>query len=630
LLRTWPYIKSVWKHVLAYLCINLLTATLYTIGALTVADLVNNKIMVGNPLESDQAAFLLLDSSYVETDALTDEQRYVVRNRMTIYLAVIGFIFVIVLDAFIVRYYQIWIIQRINQHLRVAMIERAEHLSLRYHSHARTGDAIYRMYQDSAMVTEILSKCIIDPIEQGSRCLIAFFVVWLFSPILGIVSLAAAVPIVLLVCWFTPRLQRRAVLARQANSDLTSRIQEASAAVRILKANQAETIAVDRFDRDSNDALDKAYMLRLEIVVLTTAVIFLIAFGLLLCSYMMASWTIDQNATWLAGAVALAGYAIWNLGAYQAASSRNGEFFGSMQVMIGRWTMIQDMAIGLRRAFLLLDLKPDVLDTDDAVSMPAPIREIAYHNVHFGYEAGRPVLEGVNLTAQAGTVTAIVGETGSGKSTLTAMLLRLYDPEEGAIAINGLDLKKIRIESLRANVSIALQQNVLFASTVAENIAYATEGATRASIEAAAKIACADTFIEAMAHGYDTELGERGGKLSTGQRQRLTIARAVIRDTPVLILDEPTAALDAETEQQVLKNLSEWGRERVLFLITHRLSTIRNADQIAFLEDGRIVEMGDHDTLMAKPEGRYRHFVVAETEGPSQDDLEPIPRRSDA
>ena len=245
--------------------------------------------------------------------------------------------------------------------------------------------------------------------------------------------------------------------------------------------------------------------------------------------------------------------------------------------------------------------------------MPAPIQDIHYRNVVFSYEEDQPVLRGANLEAQVGTITAIVGATGSGKSTMMSLMLRLYDPDAGAISVNGVELKDLEIDSIRANVSIALQQNVLFATTVAENIAYAARNVTREKIREAAKVACADEFIEAMADGYDTELGERGGKLSTGQRQRLSIARAIVRDTPILILDEPTASLDAETEHQVLENLHQWGRQRILFVITHRLSTIRNADQIAFLKDGHITEVGSHEDLMAIPDGDYRTFVAEET-----------------
>ena len=199
-----------------------------------------------------------------------------------------------------------------------------------------------------------------------------------------------------------------------------------------------------------------------------------------------------------------------------------------------------------------------------------------------------------------------------------SLLLRLFDPRSGRVRINGVDLRDYAIADIRSNVAIALQKNVLFATTVHENIAYPESKVPREAVLAAARIACADEFVGELEQGYDTELGERGGKLSTGQRQRLSIARAVLRDTGILILDEPTAALDAETEQRVLRNLAQWGAGRVVFLITHRLSTIRNADQIAFIENGVVEELGTHDDLMAAA-GRYKAFVEAETEGAAHD-----------
>ena len=192
-----------------------------------------------------------------------------------------------------------------------------------------------------------------------------------------------------------------------------------------------------------------------------------------------------------------------------------------------------------------------------------------------------------------------------------SLLLRLYDPVEGAITLNDINLKNFSISSLRNHIAIALQQNVLFAKSVRDNIAYGLEGVSKADIEEAARVACVDEFVRELPMGYETELGERGGKLSTGQRQRLSIARAILRDSPILILDEPTASLDAETEQRVIKNLSDWGENRVIFIITHRLSTIKNADQIAFLEEGQVKEIGSHDELI-KEKGPYHQFVEAE------------------
>jgi ABC-type multidrug transport system fused ATPase/permease subunit len=222
------------------------------------------------------------------------------------------------------------------------------------------------------------------------------------------------------------------------------------------------------------------------------------------------------------------------------------------------------------------------------------------------------VLEGVDLVAPVGTITAIVGPTGSGKSTLVALLLRLFDPEQGSIEIDGRDLRGFRVASVRANVSIALQENVLFGTTVRENIRYAMPDAGDEAVRQAARVACADEFIRELPDGYDTLLGERGTKLSTGQRQRLSIARALLKDASVLVLDEPTAALDAETELRVLRNLHEWGRGRAIFLITHRLSTIRRADQIAVMAQGRVAELGSHDELIAREGGLYRSLVESE------------------
>ena len=648
-LRTWPYMRPQLPHLVTWIVARYVLELVFLLATLIAFDLFNNKILLGEKLQPDQAVLLRLDESYVrapdspgvgaaeeaasredarfedadgaesEADASLDvavtmnaEQRRVVRNRLGAVFAIatiIGFLLIPTID-----YYRTWILQRVNQYLRITMMERAEHLSLRYHSHARTGDAIYRIYQDSAMITSVIERVLLEPVVAMAMVTFSFFVIWLFSPILGGMYLAGMVPILWLVAWFTPRLQMRSRRARRTNSALTSRIQEAFAAIRIVKANCAERVMRARFDEDSRVALDAAYHLRVEFILMRALIVVIAGTMIVGSQYLMAGWTIAESPTFLAGAVALVGFSVWNLGAFEAASGRMSEYVESGGELIGMWGVIQDLGIGLDRAFFLLDLKPDIVDAEDAVPMPVPIREVLFERVAFGYDPAQPVLKGIDLKAESGTITAIVGGTGSGKSTLMSLLLRLYDPDAGTIRINGVPLAGIRIESLRAGVAIALQQNTLFATTVADNIAYAKADASRPAIESAARVACADAFIREMAQGYDTELGERGGKLSTGQRQRLSIARAIVRDTPILILDEPTASLDAETEHAVLRNLSEWGRKRIVFLITHRLSTIRNADQIAFLEDGEIRELGDHESLMSIPDGRYRRYVDAEVE----------------
>lgn len=548
---------------------------------------------------------------------LNQDQRRAVRNRSLGWFA-FGALFGIVVYIGVIPYYSSWTWQNIIHYLRVSMIEKIEQVSLQFHSDSRVGDAIYRINQDSNQINSAVNEAIVEPITTFWALSIAAAFVVAFDPLLAGAIVLVTVPMVLLTMAFTPRLRRRSVANRVANSNLTSRLQETFGAMKIVKANRAEEIVLNRFNRDSHRALDAAIYYRLEMVLLSMLVMLMGGAAVIGLEYLMVSWTVGEpeRPTYLGWAVvAWLGFRIWNLGAYSAANGRVGEVVGRGYGIVRWWSMLQDLFIGLERAFYFIDLKPDVVESEHPEDYPAPVREVAWQDVHFAYKSDKPVIRGANLSARAGTVTAIVGETGSGKSTLMSMLLRLYDPQAGRVSINGVDLKDLRVDDIRANSAIALQKNILFTGKIADNIGYAVPAASRADIEAAARVACADEFIQGMAEGYDSELGDRGGKLSAGQRQRLTIARAVIRNRPILILDEPTASLDAVNEQRVMANLAEWGRDKVVFLITHRLSTIRNADQIAFLEDGQIVETGTHDELMRVAEGRYRDFVLAETVG---------------
>lgn len=618
ILRAWPYYRPQLKHLVTYLLLNVLAGAIMLVAGLIGNDLLNNKVLVGTPLQPMQATLLLLDDSYVvgareDAESLTSEQRQTVRNRLLSW-GLVGLL--LLLASFsLVWYYMTWIYQRINQDLRLAMLAKAESLSLRFHDQARTGDAIYRIYQDSATITNVLQQLIVTPLRVLIWMLWGFTLLTLFSPWLGLLCILTVVPVTLLFIYFTPQIQKYSRMARRTNSDLTSRIQESFASIRVIKANRAEEAVIQRFEQDSKRALDAAFQFRLQVTLLALGVSTVAMGAVLVGEYLMAGWTISGTATYLGGVITLVGFATWNLGAYQSAagtiSQNSQQGFELAQI----WGGAQDLMIGLERAYYLLDQEAEVTDVAQPLPFPVSVRQVAWHDVSFAYQQQKPILSRLNLTATAGSITAIVGPTGTGKSTLMALLLRLYDPDQGTITINDTPIDYIRIDDLRSHVAIALQQNVLFTTTIADNISYATSDKSRADIDAAAKISCAHEFIEALPLGYDTELGERGGKLSTGQRQRLTIARAILRDTPILVLDEPTASLDAVTEQRVLRNVAEWGKSRIVFIITHRLSTIKQASQIAFMHEGSIVELGGHDTLMGIPEGYYRRFVRAELKG---------------
>ena len=619
-------------HLVGLVAVMLAGGLAGLVAAFVGVDLFANKVLVGEKLQPLQATVLFVGEEYVTTDPtslgngegatggesvepeLTPEQRRTVRNRLVIWGIVGGVFGALVGSAF--WYYSTWVWQCINQNLRVAMIERAEALSLRFHDSNRVGDAIFRVYQDSAMIVNLIQSAIFSPLTTLYGVLTGMVIVAAFDPWFAVLVLLVGLPTAWVIVKSTARIRRRALANRVANSRLTSRIQEAFGAIKVVKANRAERRIFDQFDEDSRAALDAAYFLRLDMV-LVTLVVAVLGTGMVIVSeYVMVAFVIENRETFAGALLAgFVGFVIWNYGAVQIARGFVGNLSGSARGLLSIWMRMQDLFIALERAFYLLDLEPEITDPKDPVPFPVPVENVAWRGVHFGYDENKNVLAGVDLEAHVGTVTAIVGGTGAGKSTLMSLLLRLYDPEAGTVSVNGVDLRDMAVSDLRANVGIALQKNVLFASTVAENIAFGTPGAERVEVEAAARVGCADEFIRTMADGYDTELGERGGKLSSGQRQRLSIARAVVRNTPVLILDEPTASLDARTEQRVLENLAQWGRGRIIFLITHRLSTIKNADRIALVEGGRIVEHGTHDELMADAAGRYRAFVAAETTG---------------
>ena len=612
--RCWPYYRPQAKHLATFVLINSVLGAFLLGTAFIGTDLIENKIILGEKLEPLQATMLLLDEDFVssagaENGQLGLEQRKVVRERVIVLAGVLA---VLLLGISVcVWYYMTWIFQRVNQDLRVEMLSRVEHLSLRYHSDSKTGDAIYRIYQDSATIVNVLLYMVISPLRVVAWATFGIIVLLLFSPVLGFLLVAAAVPTIMLMRFYIPKIRVAATLSREYNSDLTSRIQETLAAIRVVKASGAETRLMEHFQSDSQKALDAAFDMRKYIAYLTVSVAVVGLSFVFIADYFMATWTIRGDSTFLGGSIALVGFAVWNLGAFKVATGRGEEVSAQIWELAFYWSTVQDLVAGLKRAFFLLDLEPEVVDVESPQAFPEKLKEVRIENIEFGYQPDRMILKGASLSAKTGTVTAIVGATGSGKSTLMSMLLRLYNPDAGAVLVNEVALSQMSAEDVRSNVSIALQQNVLFATSVADNIRYGRSDIDQGQVTAAAQVACADEFVRAMPDGYDTELGERGGKLSTGQRQRISIARAVLRDTPILILDEPTASLDAETERRVMANLGEWGRERVVFIITHRLSTIRNADQIAFLEDGVIKELGSHQQLLAQ-NGAYAEFVAAE------------------
>ncbi len=582
-------------------------------GLFTI-DLLNQSILQAEPLTLFLAGFIgREDLAAGALETLTEAQRQELQWTYMVIIVTVGlltFPFTVALP-----YYNVWIMQQINQDLRLALVERWHQLSLRYHGDHRVGDSVYRIYQDSAQVTAIIGM-LVSVVTQVTQYTMTIFFVAALDPILGLMGVTIAIFALGWARWFSPRVRTRSLVARETNSDLTSRIQEVLGAVKVTKAYGREADEQRRFEEDSVVAFNAAHRVR-SLVAIVGIIMFTLAAAILLGGeFLMAIWANTGRETFAAVLIGLIGLSFvrWNLAAFQWAQ---GEFFkasGQVRGLVRDWTSAQDMAMGLDRVFAILDIEPDVKNAVDPIPMPEFEKEIRFEHVSFAYESARPVLQDVTFTAPAGSINAIVGPTGSGKSTLVSLLTRLFDPDTGAVSIDGNDVRALDVESLRANVSIALQENVLFGMSVGDNIRYVVPDAADAQVLEAARVACADDYIAGLPEGLDTMLGDRGGRLSTGQRQRLSIARAVVRDAPILILDEPTAALDAETEHRVLERLAAWGAGRVIFLITHRISTIQRADQILYLDGGEILESGSHDELMQLDDGRYRRFVETEAD----------------
>ncbi|HBF62033.1 MAG TPA: hypothetical protein DDW59_01300, partial [Gammaproteobacteria bacterium] len=613
------YFVGVWASTLLLILISLFSVDVVSQSILQakpltpfIADLIADPELAGTPIEGSKPVDSPnQDSANIELNPLSSEQRHSLKSVYAVFL-VLGWLAQLPLG-FALPYYYIYIMQRVNQDLRVALVGRWHQLSLRYHSNHRVGDSVYRIYQDSSQVTAVIGE-----ITQALQVLITYFtgIIFLFAldPILGLMALSIIVGTLIWARWFSPRMRVNSLASRQANSNFTSRVQETFASTRLIKAFSTEEKEQQRFESDSINAFNASYRVRSLMAVIGIVTFTIAAGALLYGQYLTAIWAFGERETYASVLVALVGLSFlrWNLSAYQSAQEYLGASSVSIRDLVDRWTRAQDMAMGLNRVFDILDIEPDVKSKPNAPALGGFHHELRFDKVSFAYEPERPVLQDISFSVKPGTVTAIVGPTGSGKTSLMSLISRLFDPDTGSVSIDGVDLRDLDLESLRANVSVALQENVLFGLSLRDNIRYALPEATDAQLMEAVKVACVEEYIASLPEGLDTVLSDRGGKLSTGQRQRLSIARALVKGAPILVLDEPTAALDAATEHRVLQRLTEWAQKRAVFLITHRISTIQQADTILYIDQGRLLEQGSHTQLMSIESGFYRAFVETE------------------
>jgi ATP-binding cassette subfamily B protein/subfamily B ATP-binding cassette protein MsbA len=468
--------------------------------------------------------------------------------------------------------------------LRCALFDHLQQQSLAFHDAKPVGDSLYRVTWDSYCVQAIFSEGLI-PALTATVTLAGIGLVMLTRDWrLTAAAAAVAVPLLILVRRLDRPMTEQSLRAHEYESDVSTRVQETLVGIRAVQAFGQEAFESERF-RDKAGASLQAH---LRLTVIQTAAQSIV--GLVLAGGTAA-------IIWLAARGVLLGRL--TAGDLVLFVAYTAMILKPLETLAYTAAAVQNAAAGARRVLAVLDVAPEVADSPDAqVLSEKPQGRISFENVSFGYRQNRSVLREVDLVIEPRSTIAIVGASGVGKTTLASLILRFYDPGTGRIALDGNDLRSITLSSLRRHIALVTQEPILFCATIRENIAYGRPQATQQEIEAAAQAAGASQFIEQLPQKYDTQIAERGATLSVGQRQRIAIARAFLKDAPVLVLDEPTSALDAETEQRLLEALHRLMAGRTTIIIAHRLSTVRNADRIIVLKEGRIVESGTHDELL--------------------------------
>ncbi|MEJ7783750.1 MAG: ABC transporter ATP-binding protein [Solirubrobacteraceae bacterium] len=504
-------------------------------------------------------------------------------------------------------YYSLRLGQQMTYSLATDLFAHLQRLSILFHTRRPLGDLMSRVTGDTWCVNTLVTDALV-PVVQSLITLIAMFVVmWQLDPTLTLMSLGVAPFFVIVLRVFGGPMKDRTREQLDLEGGMMSVVEQTLSAIPAVQAFTREDHEVRRF-RSSADQTLVAY------VRVTVAGLWFELFAGLVTTLGTA------GIIYVGADLALRGEL--TAGTIIVFLSYLGSLYDPLDSITHTAQTVQGAAAEADRVSEILEIEPAIHDRPDAreASVSGSIR---YEDVTFGYVDGQPVLHGVSLEARLGEVIAIVGPTGAGKTTLMNLLIRFFDPWSGRITVDGVDLRDVRHKSLRQQIAMVLQDPFIFPVSIAENIAYGRPDADRASIEAAARAANAHEFIARLPDGYDTPVGEHGATLSGGEKQRLSIARAFLKDAPVLILDEPTSALDARTEGALLDALSRLMKDRISFVIAHRLSTIRRATRIVVLDEGRVVESGSHDELLAA-DGLYsalyrRQMEMAEHDEPIDD-----------
>jgi ABC-type multidrug transport system fused ATPase/permease subunit len=498
----------------------------------------------------------------------------------TIIIAVLG-----ALASYIANYYTTSVGQYVANDLRVRTYHHLQQLSLRYYDTHETGNLLSTITSDVSTIQGFASSdtlgILVDLLTIIGMLFIMFWLNWDFT----LIAVAITPFMLLLVSRFKKAVKKATHEVRKEQSKIVSVVEQGLQSMRVVKAFGRQDLAEEGLAEVSHATVEASLKARRVKALLSPIVSITVA----LCTAVVL---------WRGSALILAG--TMTAGALTVFLSYLSKFFKPVQDLAKMTNAIAQAAVGVERVRNILDADTIIPERPNA-SVPETIKgEIEFEHVAFAYTKDSPVLTDVSFHIQPGQMVGVVGPTGGGKSTIVSLIPRFYDPSTGTVKIDGKDIRDFKTHALRDQIGYVLQETILFEGTIRDNIAYGRKGVTPEEITEAAKLANADEFISRMPHGYDTMVGERGETLSGGQRQRIGIARAIIRNNPILILDEPTAALDTESERLVIEALERLMKGRTVITIAHRLSTIRDANKIIVLKGGVVAEEGTHDELLAR------------------------------